>query len=376
MTCDVFAAGSFAALLDVLAAELLAAMAHQDAPPARLHRLAATAGAAAPFDAAVVVEDQGEPPFVLEPTDAGAGKFTLMFTFSRFSSQGIALLLEYDANRFRPQRIQRLAEHLERLIQDAADRSDAPVAALRLLSDDEAERLSAFNRTDRPYPRDASLAALFRDAAARHAGRIALVGADGETLTYAELDRRSDAMAAGLAKAGVGAGETVALAMERGPAAIVAILAILKAGGVYMPLDRGFPAALVRRLMDDAGATRIVADAAGRERLAGLDAAFLAADAAATPPMRCSPPAPPASRRGWRCRTAPSPDWRSTPISSPSARTTRWPRARPSASTHRPWKSGRSCSPGRGWSSSTTRRCSTPPPWNAPCPRGGSPRCG
>jgi amino acid adenylation domain-containing protein len=164
---------------------------------------------------------------------------------------------------------------------------------LRLLSADEAERLSAFNRPARPYPRDAALAALFRDAAARHAGRIALVGADGGTLTYAELDRRSDAMAAGLADAGIGPGETVALAMERGPAAIVAILAILKAGGVYIPLDRGFPAALVRRLMDDAGATRIVADATGRARLAGLDAAFLAADAADAPP----PGPPPIDRR-------------------------------------------------------------------------------
>jgi amino acid adenylation domain-containing protein len=293
LLCGVSGEGTFAGLLDAVAAEIFAAMDHQDASPVRLHRQAAAAGIPSLFDAVVVTDEMEEPPFDIDETNVGAGKFPLMFNFRRVGSRRFVINLEYDANRFRLPRVRRLAEHLERLIRDAAERPDVPVAGLRLLSDDEAERLSAFNRTQRPYPREASLAALFRAAAARHRERIALVGTDGATLTYAELDRRSDALAARLAEAGVRPGETVGLAIERGPDAVVALLAILKAGGVYMPLDRGFPAALVRRLMDDAGATRIVADPPGRARLAGLEASFLATETADEPP----PGPPPADRR-------------------------------------------------------------------------------
>ena len=79
----------------------------------------------------------------------------------------------------------------------------------------------------------------------------ALVG-EGFTLTYAQLDARSDRLAAALLHAGVTAESIVALEMARGPDAIIAMLAVLKAGGAYLPLDPALPAPRRQAILDDA----------------------------------------------------------------------------------------------------------------------------
>ena len=103
--------------------------------------------------------------------------------------------------------------------------------------------------------------ALFRERAAAHPQRIALVWDEGR-LDYAGLDARSDALAARLVALGVGADTPVAVCLARSPEAVVALLAVLKAGAAYLPLDAGHPRERLRFAIADAGATVLLTDAA------------------------------------------------------------------------------------------------------------------
>lgn len=271
---DALSAPTFGRLAETIAEEVFVVMDHQDIPNARLHRMAAAAAAPALIDAAVVIEEAESIAFRYVASNVGAGKFPLLFTFER-SGMNVGLLnIEYDAVRFGRRRIERMAGHLDRLLQAAAEWPETPIARLPFLPMEEIAELQAFNNTVRPYPRDRSIADLFRDVALQNGDRPALV-TDEAVVTYADLDRRSSRLAARLVAEGIASGEVVGLAAERGPGAITAELAILKAGAVYMPLDGSLPPSAVQRLMSTAGSSRILADNAAKRRLAGLDVTWL-----------------------------------------------------------------------------------------------------
>ena len=119
------------------------------------------------------------------------------------------------------------------------------------------------------YRPEATVHGLFRERAAAHPERAAVVW-DGGAMTYAELDRRSDALAVVLIEAGVGADVPVALAVERSPDAIVAALAILKAGGAYLPLDPDHPRERLGFVIADAAAPALITRRAHAAQLAAL----------------------------------------------------------------------------------------------------------
>jgi amino acid adenylation domain-containing protein/thioester reductase-like protein len=107
------------------------------------------------------------------------------------------------------------------------------------------------------YPGDSSIVDLFATRAAEHADATALV--EGERrVTYAELDRWSDALATRLSQAGVRTGDRVGLLGERCIEAPVGMLAILKAGGVYVPLDSADPAGRLRTLVEQIGVRQMI----------------------------------------------------------------------------------------------------------------------
>jgi amino acid adenylation domain-containing protein/FkbM family methyltransferase len=140
---------------------------------------------------------------------------------------------------------------------------------------------------------------LFEAQAARtpNAGALAW---EGGTLTYAELNARANRLAHHLAALGVGLETRVAVCMERGPELIAAILAVLKAGGAYLPLDPGYPAARLGAMLGDADARVLLTHETVRRRLLtlptvrvvsvdGADAAAIAARSAANPAAAAGP---------------------------------------------------------------------------------------
>jgi amino acid adenylation domain-containing protein len=103
------------------------------------------------------------------------------------------------------------------------------------------------------------LHAAFAERAREHPGRTAVSASDG-TLSYAELDRRSDRLAAALVDSGVGPGVLAGLCARRGTGLITGLLGILKAGGAYVPIDPDYPAEQIRFLVEDSKAAVLVVD--------------------------------------------------------------------------------------------------------------------
>ena len=164
--------------------------------------------------------------------------------------------------RFSGARIDRAtAERLGELVRGVVAAIAAPGARLETISPlsaaERARVVDEWNRTDAGYRSEATVHGLFRERAAAHPERAAIV-ADGLTLSYGELDRWSDALAERLIAAGVATDQPVALCLERSVEAVVAALAILKAGGAYLPLDPDYPAERLAFAVGDAGARVLV----------------------------------------------------------------------------------------------------------------------
>ncbi|MFJ2193503.1 amino acid adenylation domain-containing protein, partial [Kitasatospora sp. NPDC087861] len=154
-----------------------------------------------------------------------------------------------------------LAEHaarMERLIDALAGADpDLPVSRLDVLAPGERTRLAQWNDAGAPVP-PATFPALFAAQAARTPDAVALVEG-GTSLTYRELDERTNQLAHWMRDRGVGAEDVVALILPRSARMVTALLATLKAGGAYLPVDRGAPAERIARMLADT-APRLVLD--------------------------------------------------------------------------------------------------------------------
>ena len=165
---------------------------------------------------------------------------------------GMVGKIEYSTDLFAPDTITRMIDHFERLLDGAADDPDRPISALALLAEDEHDRLlDGWNATDTPYPGDVSAARLFEAQAARTPDAVALELGD-ERLTYRQVDRRANAIAHRLHELGLAPCGVVGVCLERSLALPVALLAIHKAGGAFLPLDAAYPAERLAFMLADA----------------------------------------------------------------------------------------------------------------------------
>jgi amino acid adenylation domain-containing protein len=170
----------------------------------------------------------------------------------------LTALLEYDAALFDRSTMERLIVHFERLAAAAAERPDLRVSELPLLSDAEALQLvTRWTDTALPYPSERGLHEIVAELAAERPSALALSFPDAD-LTRAELERRANALAARLAGAGVRPGDRVGLFLERSAALVAGLLAILKTGAAYVPLDPGYPAERLALLAEDSGVALVV----------------------------------------------------------------------------------------------------------------------
>jgi amino acid adenylation domain-containing protein len=186
---------------------------------------------------------------------------------------GAALTLSilYDEGRFAAPEVLRILERLAGLLRSlAADFADAgPVLADLpvLLPGERQQVLVEWNDSASSFPREASLPELFASVARACPEAPAVVGAGGEVWSYARLDAVSDRLAGRLGDLGPEA--AVGIAMERSPELIAGILAILKAGGVYVPLDPGYPDERLGFMLADTGAEAVLVHERTRERFTG-----------------------------------------------------------------------------------------------------------
>ncbi|MCY1059147.1 non-ribosomal peptide synthetase/type I polyketide synthase [Nannocystis sp. SCPEA4] len=181
------------------------------------------------------------------------------------------------------------------LLRAAAATPGQPATALPLLSASERRRVvAAGNDTAIDLATDVCVHALVEAEAARSPDRVAVI-AEGGQWTYAELNRRADAVAGALRRRGAGPGALVAICADRSLELVAGLLGILKAGAAYVPLDPEYPRERLARMLADSGARLLLAQ---RQHLAALPAeAALVLDecvhavdlAPGTAPARVSP---------------------------------------------------------------------------------------
>ncbi|HEX7239539.1 MAG TPA: AMP-binding protein, partial [Longimicrobiaceae bacterium] len=140
-------------------------------------------------------------------------------------------------------------------------------------------RVAEWNRTEMDFPRDLCLHRLVEAQAARTPDAPA-VEDDAGALTYAELDRRASRLAARLAALGVGPEARVGIFLERSAEMVVALLAVLKTGGAYLPLDPVYPPDRIAYVLEDAGARAILTQASLADTLPAHGAEVVRVDEA------------------------------------------------------------------------------------------------
>ncbi len=166
--------------------------------------------------------------------------------------RGISGYLQYNADLFGDDTVTRLKDHFQALLRSIVAHPDEQVARLPMLTEAETRTCSAaWTGPVAGIPFE-SVYDLFEAQAQRSPYAIA-VKFDGESSSYAQLQERANRLSKRLQRAGVGRGDLVAIAVSRSPDMVVAVLAVLKSGAAYVPLDLTFPLARVNHILHDAG---------------------------------------------------------------------------------------------------------------------------
>ncbi|GIJ48369.1 hypothetical protein Val02_52550 [Virgisporangium aliadipatigenens] len=237
---------TFQQLAQGVAAAVTEANAHGDYPLKVLADqlgLPADAGTNPFFDVAVALDGlHAAIPYETVPVP-------LTFRFAR-DGDGLTLRLRYDGGRFERATADRLVRHLLLALNRLVAAPGAPLADLSLRDASDDAWLDKITDAAVPFDEEVRLHELFARRAAAHPDAVAVRTRD-KSVTYRELDERSNALARTLRRHGVGSDRLVGVLADRSYEMIVAVLAILKAGGGYVPVDPAYPAARVAYLLTD-----------------------------------------------------------------------------------------------------------------------------
>jgi amino acid adenylation domain-containing protein/FkbM family methyltransferase len=193
----------------------------------------------------------------LEPEQTPA-KFDLT-VFLEETAGGIAGSVVYSTDLFDGDTVARLLRHYATLLTAAAADAGRRLSALPLMDAAETHSVVQTFAATRTAVPDGCLHERFEAMVERYPARIA-VSLDDRTLTYRALNARANRLARHLQAQGVRAGDLVGLCMERSPDLVVALIAILKAGAAYVPLDPSYPADRLAFMIDDSGIRVLVTE--------------------------------------------------------------------------------------------------------------------
>ncbi|WP_326594000.1 non-ribosomal peptide synthetase [Streptomyces sp. NBC_01294] len=300
MRTDLSGDPTFAGLLEQVRENGLAAFAHQDVPFERLvEDLAPTRSMARHPLFQVMLALQNNAHAVLDLPDIDAAllpagepvaKFDLSFTLAETfytdtntdadtsTGNGPAGLhggIDYALDLFDPETVEALAERFARVLDTVTANPHQHINAIEVLDPAERHRvLVQWNDTAREVPA-ATLPELFQAQAARTPDAVAVVF-EGSEVTYADLNARANRLARLLIDRGVGPESLVAVMMHRSVDLVVALLAVTKAGGAYLPIDPDYPAERISYLLTDAQPLLVLTSTDLASRLTGGELSHLA----------------------------------------------------------------------------------------------------
>jgi amino acid adenylation domain-containing protein len=201
--------------------------------------------------------------------DSNISKFDLSVSF-REDPDNLYMSINYSTDLYTEQRISTMLGHLEQVIRLAARNSQEPLAALPYLTVKEQQLLQAFNDTDKVFPEGQTIPGLFEAQVLRTPEAIA-VEQEGQTVTYDELNRAANRLAAYLTRQyQLGPGAVAGVLMERTISMVVTLLAILKTGAAYVPIDVEYPEERVKYITGDSQPLIVLTDALIAEALTAI----------------------------------------------------------------------------------------------------------
>lgn len=217
------------------------------------------------FDLMVVLQNAGQIPFTLDGATVreltqmeNISKFDLDFVFQE-NDDTIDVIVEYNRDLFVPQRIHNMAHHFCMLAEGVVVNSTARVSDLPLLTTAELQWIHHdFNATTAPWPQQATLVSLFTEQVQRTPNTIA-VRFEDQHLSYADLQREAERIAALLQQYRIEAGSIVAILAEPALHMPAWLLGILHAGCTYLPIDPTYPAERIRFMLEDSQAALVLA---------------------------------------------------------------------------------------------------------------------
>ena len=270
---------TFRELMKRVRGKALGAYDHQDVPFEKLVeelQPERTLSRTPVFQTMFVLQNTPSPPLEMrglevekKDIDTGTAKFdvTMSITDRGDHTDG---LLEYDSDLFEPATAARMAQHYRMLLEGIVADAGVRISALPLLTAAERhQQLVEWNATDAPLPVNACLHALFEAQAARLPGKTALEWED-QRLSYAALNERANRLARALQDLGVTPEMPVGVCMERSHHMIVALLAIMKAGGAYVALDPAYPPDRIAFMIGDARLSVVVTQENLQQRFPAL----------------------------------------------------------------------------------------------------------
>ncbi len=199
--------------------------------------------------------------------ESGTVKFDLVLSMEQ-TSDGLNGIFGFNTDLFKRETIQKLIGYFTTLVENIVENPAQPISGLRLLTPKEEQRiLYEWNNTSRPLTEYAKQCVhhLFEQQAQKNADKPAIIyqpqlntNEAAEILTYAQLNRRANQLAHYLLNKGLQPEDLVILSMERSPEMVIALLAVLKAGGAYIPVDPDYPEERIALILDDSQARFIL----------------------------------------------------------------------------------------------------------------------
>ncbi|MGO2440532.1 MAG: amino acid adenylation domain-containing protein [Serratia proteamaculans] len=205
------------------------------------------------------------------PVDLGTSRFDLGLFF-RYDNTGLVLNLEYDKQRFSDAMARRLSQTWAGFSANLTANSRAPLSQVGLLSEASHQKIvEDWNNTKTAVAFEGRIDMLFSQRVVGQPDHTALI-AGQDVLSYQQLDRSANQLAWSLRDAGVPVGAHVGILCERGAAMVIAVLAVLKAGCVYVPIDPSTPAERCRLMATVANFSGLISDDALRTKALSIQA--------------------------------------------------------------------------------------------------------
>jgi len=173
------------------------------------------------------------------------------------NGEEIAGDIEYNTDIINQDTIIRLRDNYINLVKNLISNFETPISSIPLILENEKKEVLGFTNTYAPYPGEKTITQLFEEQVIINPQKIAVVSGD-DSLTYDWLNRKSNQLARRLTEDGIEKNAAVGLLVDKSIDLIVGILGILKAGGVYLPLDPESPAERINFMVGDAGCRAIL----------------------------------------------------------------------------------------------------------------------